>query len=354
MAGTLHGNTQRQKEMFPLVYVHRSGINPLTSSFDWFERGIAITRHFNPDATIIAITDERCRHLLSKHDINFIDIDSIADEPDACNFSNSYVHYSVNDLTYERLCLERWFLLYSALKRIGVKRFAYIDSDNVFLTAVQKVTAKFDSVNLLTHVGKMSAWFLLMDTYLLEEFCSFVKLLYTYKPALIGDWVNYIARRYSSFYPYKNGEHTCLAPHISDMYLWMAFQDLNDIQQDPISPSIFRHARSSIYTTTTLPGFTGCHYNNPNFNFISHVPAKPLFDNNKASIEIYALEQSIYTGYPAPKDGWYKINNLHLQGTSKLYVDNIYKLLCTKDPDFDGSRNHSLLELVSSGSHSTA
>jgi hypothetical protein len=345
--GMLHGNTQRQKDMFPLVYVHRSGINPLTSNFDWFERGIAITRHFNPDSTIIAITDEHCRQTLSKHNIIFIDIDSIASEPDVYNFSNSYVHNSVNDLAYERLCLERWFILYSALKRIGVERFAYIDSDNVFLTSIRTVTAQFDSVNLLTHVGKMSAWFLLMDAYLLEEFCSFVKLLYALEPALISDWANYIGKRYSSLYAHKNGEQTFFAPHISDMYLWMAFQELIDIQQDPLSPNVFQHAKLSHYTTTTLPGFTGSHYNNPNFNFIADVPARLFFGENKASIEIYAVEQSIYTGHHAPKDGWYKVNNLHLQGASKIYVDNIYKLLCAKDPVFDRRREHSLLELVS-------
>jgi hypothetical protein len=101
------------------IYIHR-GFN------DYLNDIFALTRHYNNHTRLILIGDDLNKDIALKYNIEHYPIKDY-------NEDIPYHHVSVNTVTYEKFCFERWFILKNFVNRHNITKCVYSDSDNAVL-----------------------------------------------------------------------------------------------------------------------------------------------------------------------------------------------------------------------------
>jgi len=107
-----------------------------------------------PNSRIFVITDMQLpQKLLKLYPDRLLKVDMQEVDSLAAEFRKHYVHLSPNRLWLERFCFERWFFLLDAMKRKGLKRVLYLDSDVLVLEDVAEWVAGFVDERVLFSLG---------------------------------------------------------------------------------------------------------------------------------------------------------------------------------------------------------
>lgn len=176
----------------PCIFIHKGTNNYLLYV-------LKITRHFNPSYRIILLGDETNRIVASQANVEFHDIKDY-------EHKIPYHHLSVNDLTYERFCFERWFTIYNFIKKHNINRFIHSDSDNAICYDINKFTIQ--SCAALGNKQIIVPNLILLDTHTLQLLTDYYLSIYTQS----SDAIEKIIINYTNIINNK--------PHYSDMHFF--------------------------------------------------------------------------------------------------------------------------------------
>ena len=110
----------------PIIYVHEA------SSFPDELVGSMFTAHIaNPDSPIYLITNlkERLKTPSETFDQALVLVDMNAHRPATEALGQVFFNISAMPGSFERMCLDRWFMLRSFVRQMGFSRFFTLDSD---------------------------------------------------------------------------------------------------------------------------------------------------------------------------------------------------------------------------------
>ena len=136
---------------------------------EYFKSCIASIRNSNPDAHIVLFGDERNADICSVEHIDY----ETAKEEMQVRF-DEYVHLSPNSEEYERICLDRFFVIYDYMKKNNVKVGFHMDSDVLLNVRLEDkyYNGKF---NYCRNCGGTMIFTLEQ----IEKFCLLIKEWYT-------------------------------------------------------------------------------------------------------------------------------------------------------------------------------
>jgi hypothetical protein len=153
----------------PIIFIHQFNHTYLPLSL-WQ------ARHSNPEAELILIGDGWNAHFdfLAEH-VNASDYRKSADE-----FARHFKNFSSNPPDFERICLERWFILAEFMKARGIAQCLYLDSDILQFGLVEDDARRFSSFGM-TVAGISGHSNFISRIEVLEDFCRFILESYTKK-----------------------------------------------------------------------------------------------------------------------------------------------------------------------------
>jgi hypothetical protein len=175
-----------------VVFVHRGCPDYLYDALPQIVR-------FNRHSRIHLIGDDTNRQfgrLLSHHRIE--DYWSAAEA-----FGKVYEHHSSNPAPFECFCFQRWFVLDEFVRRLGIDRFVYLDTDTMVYCDLAGEFTKFEGFDValaydeidpqyIKASGCLSFW---MTQPALGDFCSYLMELYRDRGADLAVMVDQYRRR---------------------------------------------------------------------------------------------------------------------------------------------------------------
>lgn len=191
----------------PIIFFHQGNSEHLYYA-------LCQAQHTNPNSRIILLGDKANSHYRWLLGIEYYSIGPYA--LDARNALRNYIHLSSNGETFERICIERWFILYQFLRdQPEIDRCVYLDSDILVYDSLEKPAEELAPFGMTIVYNSAHTNFINSIDFL-GEFCSFVKQHYD-EPDL-RDW---LYTHYQEFI----GKHGCGG--ISDMTFFNKFRSQN-------------------------------------------------------------------------------------------------------------------------------
>ena len=165
----------------PLIFFH-AGFDP------YLLFTLAQARRSNPHARIILLGDERNRvSAFGVEHFGFRDYAARRDE-----FVSFYQHFSPHDVSFERICLERWFYLTAFLEQERLEDCCYFDSDVLLFAEIARLVpdwAGFDVAGAPHFFGTCYV----RRRRIIADFCDFIAGRYR-DPEQVKFWAaNYAA-----------------------------------------------------------------------------------------------------------------------------------------------------------------
>jgi hypothetical protein len=256
----------------PIIFIHNFNHSYLPLSL-WQ------ARKSNPDSEIILIGDGWNAHFdfLAEH-VRAADYRKSASE-----FARHFVNFSTNPSDFERICLERWFILDEFMQSRGIEQCLYLDSDILQFGNIMEDARRFSSFGM-TVAGISGHSNFINRREDLSDFCRFIMESYTRENAH-----NILEEKYRKF----REKHE--AGGISDMTFFTEFRELHpdrilDIGE-PIEGMAYDIAMSYIEFSR-------------NENGIKKVEKLP-----DGRLEVFMRGE-----------GTVELRNLHFQGEAKKYM----------------------------------
>ena len=181
--------------MIPVVLIHK-GNNP------YIYNTLYQLRKSNPlvNVYLIGTKESAVYNALAEH----VAIEDLFDE--AQEFSKIYKHYSTNSAEFELICIQRWFVLKTFMKKKGIQRCLYMDTDVLVYEDVQILSEKFSHVGMT--ICGISGHTNFVDLATLIKFCDSIIDIYSQT-----DSVDFLEQYYNDYLA-KNA-----AGGVSDMTL---------------------------------------------------------------------------------------------------------------------------------------
>ena len=159
--------------MLPIVFFHSGNIP------GYLIRSVNQALIYNKN--VVLITDTSSEHLKIKQYL----IDQLNEG--VATFEDKYVHMSSNSVSFELICIKRWFLLRNYMNKYNIDVCYYSDSDVMIydnLTAVYSFYKEFDAAYTMTEYQENYRWsasaccsFWKRET--INRFCDFILDLYS-------------------------------------------------------------------------------------------------------------------------------------------------------------------------------
>lgn len=252
------------------------------------------------DSNLYLIGDDTNKHLAKKYNWHFHDIKKYSQK-------FNYYHYSVNSYSYERFCIQRWFVLKNFMENNNINYVLYFDSDNLVLDSNLLKTIHYD-INydiICLNLGKnvVVPCIITFSLKYIQNFTDSIKKFYELDKELIIDTFNNIK---------KNSQDKKLKNHISDMHL------LADICKNKESKILEKINNFNNFNDFKIKRYTKIEILD---NVICNTALNKVFNNNIIfkNNKWYVNNKVIYS--------------LHCQGKSKKYIE----LICDsikKNKDF--------------------
>jgi hypothetical protein len=156
----------------PIIFIHHFNHSYLPLSL-WQ------ARKSNPDSEIILIGDGWNSHFdfLVEH------VHASAYRKSADEFARHFQNFSTNPSDFERICIERWFILEEFMKARGIEQCLYLDSDILQFGNIEEDARRFSSFGMtVAGISGHSNFINRMED--LSEFCAFIRNAYTGENAL--------------------------------------------------------------------------------------------------------------------------------------------------------------------------
>lgn len=210
-------------------------------------------------------------------------------------FSKLYIHLNTTPFDYELFCFNRWFVLKNYMKKNGLSKIFYVDSDVLLFTNVNSEYKKYEQYEFtLLHRSAATSSFITIKG--LDSFCRL--LLNTYR-----DKSSYTFRKMDSHFRVRQ---SCgLAGGVCDMTALELFHYLDDLGGGPgrvgemmqiIDDSTYDH-----------------NINTPDNDFD--------YSNGRKNVQII---DGIPYVFNIKLNKLIKFNCLHFQGGSKNFIQNVY------------------------------
>ena len=131
-------------------------------------------RKSNPDSEIILIGDGWNAHFdfLAEH------VAASDYRKSASEFAQNFINFSTNPPDFERICLERWFILDEFMKSRGLEQCLYLDSDILQFGDIVEDASRYSSFGM-TVAGISGHSNFINKREDLSDFCRFIKEAYT-------------------------------------------------------------------------------------------------------------------------------------------------------------------------------
>jgi len=133
---------------------------------------------------VILIGDRKNQHLGNYPNVEHILFEEVSEDIDA--FAKVYVHLNLSGLEYELFCYKRWIYCRNAVRKLGIERFFYSDSDNIIYSDLEKVYNSLGRPPFClsepehqptfrnSATGAVSYW----SASMIEKFCEFMQTSY--------------------------------------------------------------------------------------------------------------------------------------------------------------------------------
>ncbi|GAQ87675.1 hypothetical protein KFL_003690060 [Klebsormidium nitens] len=153
-----------------------------------------LARIYSPKAPLYVITTRyavahaRFHELLHLPNVRFKMLEHyVEDGSDSSEFYKDYIHQSVTQIKFERLCFFRYFVIREICREEAIQRFLYMDGDVALFSDVSKFAAHdVDLLALTTHSGFFSLWRLSP----FERFCEYMAGFYKRDRELVYEDIN--------------------------------------------------------------------------------------------------------------------------------------------------------------------
>ncbi|WP_199621700.1 hypothetical protein [Paenibacillus alkalitolerans] len=185
----------------PIIFIHRGDDDYLTYS-------LRQAKQSNPYSDIILIGKAVNKKYCSGTATHVM-LDDYMES--AKEFSKVYQHASSNSYEYNLFCFQRWFVLRDYMRKQGIQKCCYIDSDVMLYTDVNK--PEFSQFTF------EFSWTTIVGLCTLDNFCALITN-YFENNALFKQLVQYT---------HQIGQVYGGRPHVSDMVLCALFRDQTSI-----------------------------------------------------------------------------------------------------------------------------
>jgi hypothetical protein len=152
----------------PIILVHRGYASQVTYA-------VAQAKASNPQSDVVLLGDNHHRFLkFAQH----ADLKDYSEE--AIEFEQRYLdkHLSPNEIDYELICFQRWFMLKQFMNAHRIEHCIYLDSDVMLYAPLAQEQAKFAAYDF-TLSRKTCAHNSFWTASGLEKFCNFLMTYYT-------------------------------------------------------------------------------------------------------------------------------------------------------------------------------
>lgn len=156
----------------PVVFIHSGNSSYLINTFYQLKKT-------NPDNPVYLISTGESRTYQPM--VTYISMDAYMTEANA--FEKIYTHFSTNSESFERMCIQRWFVLKEFLWKNNIDRCLYLDSDVLVYTDIDVLAEKYKKFGM-TRCG-ISGHTNFTDKNTLQLFCEFVTNAYTTPEGLL-------------------------------------------------------------------------------------------------------------------------------------------------------------------------
>jgi len=269
--------------MLNIIFIHKG--NP-----SFLRYSLRQAKIFNPKAIIHLIGDE------SNNTYDYTEHHNIQDhDKDAIDFKRYYKHFSTNTYDFELFCFQRWFILKDFLISNKIEKFFHADSDVMVYFDIEEEFKKFKEFDFTLSAGISGHCSFWNNAYSLENFCQFIKNMYT---GMDDENYNKMVDHYRTL------QSKCLPGGVCDMTAFRLYR-LN------------KHAK--IGETTDI-------INKSTYDDNFNVPmnGRLLYEMRYGVKKIKWINTIPYGSVVENKDK-IKFNVLHCQGNAKNYISRIYK-----------------------------
>jgi len=271
----------KTENLFPIIFIHKGDQKYLRYSLEQAKRS-------NPKSQIILIGDRSN----NKYDVSHFDIQNFSES--ANEFTNFYQHLSTQPYLFELFCIQRWFILNEFVQKLGINRFFYADSDVLIFADILKESNKFINYDLALvngMSGGVSFWF---NKDVLNFFCNFIRNIYMKNDIDNYEEIIKLAEDYKK---------TKRPGGVSDMAFFYLFKKQNLAKIGELTEII----DSSTYDANFSEGQNG------QYIFRKRCGVKKI------------IWRGDYPYGELAEGKFIKFNALHLQGSSKNYIQRILK-----------------------------
>lgn len=133
----------RKIENVPVVIHHTGGKQ------DYFQNSVRINARNNEVIVIGDVKNQDAQVFQEKHNhhITFVNVDTLHSQTET-EFRNCFVNYSFQPLGFELHCFLRVFFLLELMKKLGLRKVFYVDSDCVTLCDISKVLSHLPQLSV--------------------------------------------------------------------------------------------------------------------------------------------------------------------------------------------------------------
>jgi hypothetical protein len=170
------------KVNLPIVFIHKGN-----SSYLFYS--IYKAKISNSDSEIFLIGTSETKHYGKL--VHYLPIEDFLSK--ATELEKVFTNYSTNSAAFELFCLQRWFILDEFMKKEGIKRCVYIDSDILVYSNLSKAGQAFQNFDM-TFLGYSPHTNFINNRLILEDFCNFIFNTYSKPEAAM-----FLEKKYNNF-----------------------------------------------------------------------------------------------------------------------------------------------------------
>jgi len=285
----------------PIIYVHEA------SSFPDELVGSMFTAHIaNPDSPIYLITNlkERPKTPSETFDQALVLVDVNAHRPATEALGQVFFNISAMPGSFERMCLDRWFMLRSFVRQMGFSRFFTLDSDVLLFCDVQEEADRLRDFDYTISSRYNWCHVFFNNAAVLDVYCEMVLEVYSRRTSLWHSMCDFM----NLFRP-------------SEPLKGLGDMTLAGLLSERIAPGM---NLKFVDTATVIDGMSYCS------NISLPLPDVEMTAERVGGKEVNIKKIYWFEGLPhcrVARTGEYiRMNCLHFQGESKAFLGSVFEI----------------------------